>query len=37
MSNVDLDRRENGTRIVMERPLSREPARSAGVDSGASK
>jgi anti-sigma regulatory factor (Ser/Thr protein kinase)/GAF domain-containing protein len=37
MSNVDVDRRENGTRIVMERPLSREPARSAGVDSGASK
>ena len=37
MSSVDVDRREGGTRVVMERPLSREPARSLGNDSGASK
>jgi GAF domain-containing protein/anti-sigma regulatory factor (Ser/Thr protein kinase) len=32
MSSVDVDRRPNGTRIVMERPLTREPARSVGSD-----
>jgi len=30
MTSVDVDRRESGTRVVMERPLSREPARSHG-------
>ena len=33
MTSVDVDRRESGTRVVMERPLSREPARSHGNDS----
>ncbi|MGH3017637.1 MAG: SpoIIE family protein phosphatase [Gaiellaceae bacterium] len=37
MASVDVDRRDSGTRVVMERPLSREPARSLGNDSGASK
>ena len=32
MTSVDVDRRESGTRVVMERPLSREPARSVGSD-----
>jgi GAF domain-containing protein/anti-sigma regulatory factor (Ser/Thr protein kinase) len=30
MTSVDVQRRPNGTRIVMERPLTREPARSHG-------
>ena len=30
MASVDVDRRESGTRVVMERPLTREPARSHG-------
>ena len=37
MTSVDVDRRRDGTRVVMERPLSREPARSLGNDSGAAK
>lgn len=37
MTSVDVDRGESGTRVVMERPLSREPARSFGSESGASK
>jgi GAF domain-containing protein/anti-sigma regulatory factor (Ser/Thr protein kinase) len=37
MSSVDVDRSDSGTRVVMERPLSREPARSKGNDSGALK
>jgi serine/threonine-protein kinase RsbW len=30
MASVDVQRRETGTRIVMERPLSREPAWNHG-------
>lgn len=30
MATVDVDRADGGTRVVMERPLSREPARSHG-------
>ncbi|HET9243409.1 MAG TPA: SpoIIE family protein phosphatase [Gaiella sp.] len=30
MTSVDVQRRPDGTRIVMERPLTREPARSHG-------
>jgi anti-sigma regulatory factor (Ser/Thr protein kinase) len=30
MASVDVQRRETGTRIVMERPLSREPALNHG-------
>jgi anti-sigma regulatory factor (Ser/Thr protein kinase) len=30
MATVDVDRSDNGTRVVMERALSREPARSHG-------
>ncbi len=33
MASVDVQRRENGTRIVMERPLSREPAWNHGSNS----
>jgi hypothetical protein len=28
MATVDVDRRPDGTRVVMERPLTREPPRS---------
>ena len=37
MASVDVDRSDKGTRVVMERPLSREPARSRASDSGAAK